>query len=242
MLDELLAKFSDAHFLAVLFAAIGSAATVLTAAMPWLQPDTLSRRIKAVSSERERIRARERERLQAAQSKTTLRVKPSGLVKQLVETLNLTSWLSTEKAKMQLAMAGFRGAGAEYAFLAFRLAAPIAFFLVAAIYLFAILKWNQPVMVKIGVAIAASYVGIKAPELFLRNKTVKRKKELERAFPNTLDLLLICANRACRSNMRCARSARKSALKASRWPRKWRCWRPKCPIWPSGGSPSTISA
>jgi len=192
MLEEIVAKFSDAHFLAVLFAAIGSAATVLTAAMPWLQPDTLSRRIKAVSSERERIRARERERLQAAQSKSTLRVKPSGLVKQLVETLNLTSWLSTEKAKMQLAMAGFRGAGAEYAFLAFRLAAPIAFFLVAAIYLFAILKWN-PVMVKIGVAIAASYLGIKAPELFLSNKTVKRKKELERAFPNTLDLLLICA-------------------------------------------------
>ena len=188
MLDELLAKFSDAHFLAVLFAAIGSAATVLTAAMPWLQPDTLSRRIKAVSSERERIRARERERLQAAQSKTPLRVRPSGLVKQLVETLNLTSWLSTEKAKIQLAMAGYRGAGAEYAFLAFRLAAPIAFFLAVAIYEFAIIKWNQPVMVKIGVAIAASYLGIKAPELFLRNKTVKRKKELERAFPNTLDL------------------------------------------------------
>ena len=59
-----------------------------------------------------------------------LRVRPSGLVKQLVETLNLTSWLSTEKAKMQLAMAGYRGAGAEYAFLAFRLVAPIAFFLV----------------------------------------------------------------------------------------------------------------
>jgi tight adherence protein C len=116
MLDEIVAKFSDAHFLAILFAAIGSAATVLTAAMPWLQPDTLSRRIKAVSSERERIRARERERLQAAQSKTTLRVKPSGLVKQLVETLNLTSWFSTEKAKMQLAMAGFRGAGRNMPF------------------------------------------------------------------------------------------------------------------------------
>ena len=53
MLDQIVAKFSDAHFLAMLFAAIGSAATVLTAAMPWLQPDTLSRRIKAVSSERE---------------------------------------------------------------------------------------------------------------------------------------------------------------------------------------------
>jgi tight adherence protein C len=193
MLDEILAKFSDAHFMAILFAAIGTAATVLTAAMPWLQPDTLSRRIKAVSSERERIRARERERLQATQNKTSLRVKPSGLVKELVETLNLSSWLSTETAKLQLAMAGFRGARAEYAFLAFRLAAPIAFFIVAIVYQFLIIKWSQPAMIKIGIAIAASYLGIKAPELFLKNKTTKRQKELERAFPNTLDLLLICA-------------------------------------------------
>jgi tight adherence protein C len=120
-------------------------------------------------------------------------VKPSGLVKQLVETLNLASWLSTEKAKIQLAMAGFRGAGAEYAFLSFRLATPIAFFIAAVVYQFLIIKWNQPAMVKIGIAVAATYLGIKAPELFLRNKTSKRQKELERAFPNTLDLLLICA-------------------------------------------------
>ena len=193
MLDEIVAKFSDAHFMAILFAAVGSAATVLTAAMPWLQPDTLSRRIKAVSSERERIRARERERLQASQSKTTLRVRPSGLAKQLVETLNLSSWLSTEKAKIQLAMAGFRGIGAEYTFLTFRLATPIAFFIAAIVYQFLIIKWSQPAMVKIGIAIAATYLGIKAPELFLKNKRAKRQKELERAFPNTLDLLLICA-------------------------------------------------
>ena len=93
---------------------------------------------------------------------------------------------------MQLAMAGYRGAGAEYAFLSFRLLSPIAFFLAAMIYQFLIIKWGQPAMVKIGIAVAATYLGIKAPELFLRNKTTKRQKELERAFPNTLDLLLIC--------------------------------------------------
>src|SRR3984957_20141256 len=193
MLDQIVAKFSDAHFLAMLFAAIGSGANQLTAAMPRLQPDTLLRRIKGASSERERIRARERERLVASQSKGTLRVRPTGLVKQLVETLNLSSWLSTEKAKIQLAMAGYRGAGAEYTFLSFRLVAPIAFFLAAVVYQFLIIKWDQPAMIKIGIAIAATYLGIKAPELFLRNKTTKRQKELERAFPNTLDLLLICA-------------------------------------------------
>ena len=46
-----------------------------------------------------------------------------------------------------------------------------------------ILKWDQPVMIKIGVAIAASYLGIKAPEIFLRNKTVKRKKDSSARIP-----------------------------------------------------------
>jgi tight adherence protein C len=193
MLDLTETKLADPHFLTVLFAALGSAATVVTAAMPWLQPDTLKRRIKAVSTERERIRARERERLAATQSRSNLRSKPSGLVKQLVDSLSLTKWLSTETAKTQLAMAGFRGAGAEYVFLAFRLITPIAFFVTTAFYLLFVLHWDQPFFVKLGIAIGASYIGIKAPELFLRNKTIRRKKELEHAFPNTLDLLLICA-------------------------------------------------
>ena len=195
MLDQVIGKLSDPHFLGILFAAIGCAATVLTLSMPLLQPDTLGRRIKAVSSERERIRLRERERLLAAQNqnKTQLRVKPSGLVKKLVETLNLSSWLSTESAKQQLAMAGFRGAGAEYVFLSFRLIAPIAFFLLAVVYIFLILKWNQPLMIKLGASIAASYAGIKAPEIFLNNKIGKRQKSMNRGYPNMVDLLIICA-------------------------------------------------
>jgi tight adherence protein C len=193
MLDLTETSFADPHFLAVLLAALGSAATVVPAATPWLKPDTLRSRIKAVSTERERIRIRERERMLSIQNKTALRTKPRGLIKQLVEKLSLSKWLSTETAKSQLAMAGFRGAGAEYAFLAFRLVAPIAFFVATAVYVFLILQWSQPFIIKLGVAIAASYFGIKAPELFLRNKTIKRRREVGRAYPNTLALLLICA-------------------------------------------------
>jgi len=75
MWDLIEARLADPHFLAVVMAAVGSAATVVAAAMPWLQPDTLARRIKAVSTERERIRARERERLLAAESRSTLRAR-----------------------------------------------------------------------------------------------------------------------------------------------------------------------
>ena len=193
MLDQVLGRLGDAHFMAFLLAALGCAATALTVIVPMLQTDNLSRRIRVVSDERERIRQRERERLAAKDNKTQLRMRPSTMLKRLVDTLNLTSWLSTETAKEQLAKAGFRGAGAEYAFVAGRLIAPISFAILAAVYIFVITDWQQPLAIKLGSVMAAVYLGVKAPELYLRNATTKRQKSIERAYPNTLDLMLICA-------------------------------------------------
>jgi len=193
MLDLVLDRLGDAHFMAFLLAALGCAATTLTVVVPMLQTDNLARRIKAVSDERERIRLRERERLAAKDNRSPLRSRPGSVLKRLVDTLNLTSWLSTETAKETLAKAGFRGAGAEYAFVAGRLIAPIGFAIFAAVYIFFIADWQQPLAIKLGGVMAAIYLGIKAPEIYLRNATTKRQKSIERAYPNTLDLMLICA-------------------------------------------------
>jgi len=193
MLELVLNRLGDAHFMAYLLAAVGCAATALTVVVPMLQTDNLSRRIRAVSDERERIRQRERERLAAKDNRTQLRSRPSSILKRLVDTLNLTSWLSTDTAKETLAKAGFRGAGAEYAFVAGRLITPIVFAIVAAIYIFVIAAWQQPLVMKLGGVMAAVYLGIKAPEIYLRNATTKRQKSIERAYPNALDLMLICA-------------------------------------------------
>jgi tight adherence protein C len=193
MLDLLIAKLSDGHFVAGILVALGCAASVLTVAMPLFTTDNLGRRMKAVSTEREKIRQRERERLAVTQNKASLRgVSPKRLFKDVVDKLSLSSWLGTEKAKQQLAMAGYRGAGAEYTFLFFRLVTPIALFLITLLYVFVILQWDKPFLIKFGVSIAATYMGIKAPEMFLSNTITKRKKSMERAYPNTLDLLLIC--------------------------------------------------
>jgi tight adherence protein C len=193
MVDLVLSRLGDAHFMAFLLAALGCAATALTVVVPMLQTDNLSRRIRAVSDERERIRLRERDRLAAKDNRTQLRSRPSSMLKRLVDTLNLTSWLSTETAKETLAKAGFRGAGAEYAFVAGRLIAPIGFAILAAIYIFVIANWQQPLAIKLGGVMAAVYLGVKAPEIYLRNATTKRQKSIERAYPNALDLMLICA-------------------------------------------------
>jgi tight adherence protein C len=76
MLELLAANILDTRLLAMVFAAIGAIATVLTLAMPLIATDSLGKRMKAVAVERERIRQRERERL-ARGEKISLRRHPS---------------------------------------------------------------------------------------------------------------------------------------------------------------------
>jgi tight adherence protein C len=89
-------------------------------------------------------------------------------------------------------MAGFRGQSPMVAFLFFRLVTPIVLFIGALIYLFLVLDWQAAAMLKIGIAIGAAFVGLKAPEFYLKNKIQKRQLSIRRAFPDALDLMLIC--------------------------------------------------
>jgi tight adherence protein C len=55
-----------------------------------------------------------------------------------------------------------------------------------------VLKLKQPFMIKAGIAIGAAYLGMHLPYLFLKNKISRRQLSIKRAFPDALDLLLIC--------------------------------------------------
>ena len=63
MIDFLVSKLHDAHFMTMLLAAIAASATAYTLIMPLFASEGLQKRMKAVASERERIRQRERDRL-----------------------------------------------------------------------------------------------------------------------------------------------------------------------------------
>jgi tight adherence protein C len=89
-------------------------------------------------------------------------------------------------------MAGYRGHQAEVAFLFFRLVTPIGLFLGAVFYLFVLQVLDRPLAIRLALAIAAIYAGIKAPEIFLTNQIAKRQTSLKEAWPDALDLLLIC--------------------------------------------------
>ena len=190
MLSILIDKFHDARFMTMLLAAIAASATAYTLIMPLFAGDTLSKRMKSVASERERIRQRERERLKG--EKVSLRQSPKQLVSRVVEDFNLGKWVAQESARKILVMAGYRGQAPYVTFLFFRMVTPIVFFLAAVAYVFVISQAHWAMPIKIGILIGAAYIGLQAPMLFLKNAISKRQLSIRRAFPDALDLLLIC--------------------------------------------------
>ena len=190
MIDTLI-QIINVKTLTMVFAAIAAAATVLTLAMPFVFVNPLDKRMRAVALEREKIRLRERERMNQ-DGKAKLRQSPKQYVQTIVERFNLSKWVGQEEARLKLIQAGYRGQAPYITYLFFRMVTPIALFLFAVVYLFVILKLDQPTMIKVGVCIAAAYVGMQLPLMLLKNKIQRRQLSIKRAFPDTLDLLLIC--------------------------------------------------
>jgi tight adherence protein C len=191
MVDFLVTKLHDVHFMTMLLAAIAASATVYTLVMPLFAGEGLAKRMKAVASERERIRQRERDRL-AKTEKVSLRQTPKQVVSKVVEDFNLTKWLAQEAAREKLVMAGYRGQAPYITFLFARMVTPLVLFVGSMLYVFLIAHMQQPLPIKIGICIGAAYLGLQAPMLFLRNAISKRQLSIKRAFPDALDLLLIC--------------------------------------------------
>jgi tight adherence protein C len=154
--------------------------------------DKLSKRMKLVSDEREQIRRRERLNADRTAARATLRVEPKAYMKSIVERYQLSRWLGTDTAKRKLMQAGYRGPGAETAFLFFRFVVPMVSVIAALFYLFVLEVLDASYLIRFGLVIGAAYVGVKAPELFLVNTAKKRQTEIRKAWPDALDLTLIC--------------------------------------------------
>jgi tight adherence protein C len=177
--------------MAMLFACVAAIATVLTLAMPLLATDSLSKRMKSVAIEREKMRQRERERMSRGE-KVSLRASPKQYMQRIVDQLQLAKWVGQEEARKLLVQAGYRGQAPYITFLFFRMVMPATMLVVSLFYVFVVLEIDQPPSIKVGMCIAATYLGMWLPSLFVKNKIARRQLSIKRAFPDALDLLLIC--------------------------------------------------
>ena len=109
-----------------------------------------------------------------------------------MDRLNLTKLLEDPKVAGQMAQAGYRGPRPLTTFYFFRFASPFIFMTVAAFYMFVIKVVDWPTMNKLTLVMAAAVAGFYAPNLYLKNRIDKRRTSIMQAFPDALDLLLIC--------------------------------------------------
>jgi tight adherence protein C len=191
MLEFLFALFDDKRILAMIFAAIAAGATVISLALPLLGGDELEKRMAGVAAEREKIRQRERERLSRG-DKTSRRASPKQYMQTVVEKFKLSDLLGEEAMRALLVQAGYRGQGPYVVFLFFRMVAPLSMLFGSAFYVFILTNLDYAWTVKVGICLAATYLGVYLPNLFVKNKITRRLATINRAFPDALDLMLIC--------------------------------------------------
>lgn len=192
MLALIVENLSDRRVWLAVLTGFAVAGSLLSLGLNFIETDRLAQRLKLVASERERIRARERERLSQSNRAGKLRPSSKAYMKEIVEKYSLSEWLNAEHVRLKLAMAGFRGPQAEISFLFFRLVTPIATLGATAIYLFLFAPPSLSALARLAILIGATYLGLKAPEIYLANAIAKRQASMKRAFPDALDLLLIC--------------------------------------------------
>jgi tight adherence protein C len=122
-----------------------------------------------------------------------VRRRSNGAMHQLVQRLNLLRSKHASEAQLLLARAGFRSQEAMVRYLFFRLILPMAFGLAVAVDAY----WVPIVPISQSFRTVASFggvlLGFYAPPIYLKNTTEKRYKEITRAIPDGLDLMVICA-------------------------------------------------
>ncbi|MDP2763318.1 MAG: type II secretion system F family protein [Brevundimonas sp.] len=153
----------------------------------------LEGRMKAVAVRREELKRRSRQAI-AAQSAGSqhLRHSDGGFKKRVVEQLNLTKLLEDPKVADKMAQAGFRGPKPLTTFYFFRFSMPFVFLAFAVFYLFVFNDFGLTVMLRVTIVMVAAVIGFYAPNIFLANRISKRRTSIMQAFPDALDLLLIC--------------------------------------------------
>ena len=150
----------------------------------------LDNRMKAVAVRREELKRRSRQAI--AQGPGGLRHTDEGFKKRVVERLNLTKLLEDPKVAEKMAQAGYRGPKPLTTFYFFRFSMPFIFLAVSVFYLFVFNDFGLTFMMRVTICMVSAVIGFYGPNIFLANRISKRRTSIMQAFPDALDLLLIC--------------------------------------------------
>lgn len=197
-MDNLTETLTDPKFLTAVFAAIAAAAVVFSLGATFLGGGSnIKQRIRRVALEREKMRAEEMARLRGTAigegpTRTARQATGRSYMKNVVERFSLEKAFADDNTVDALARAGYRGPAAMTTFLFARFVTPFALFVIAFAYLALTVMKENPIYMSAIYALFIGLVGAYLPTLMLRNQTQKRQQSIKRAWPDALDLMLLC--------------------------------------------------
>jgi tight adherence protein C len=177
---------------AMLLAGFAGFAAIMALALPPGPNARLAERMRLVARERDRLRERRLSDL-AARGRKRVRRGDSGMLASLARRLKPGERAGSDDGlPARMRMAGYRGASAEALFLFARTAAPLVLFLAAFSAFLLSARESPPVSTALIFALAAAAIGYSLPRIVLDKLIARRQRAISRAFPDALDLLLIC--------------------------------------------------
>ncbi|GHD15351.1 type II secretion system F family protein [Tianweitania populi] len=197
MMDAIYSVVEDPAVAMAVLVSLAVFATIYTVLPAFSGGSSLKVRMKTVALERDELRAKQRARLAAEADRRRkgggLREEQSVGMRAVVDRLDLRRALADESTVNSLRVAGFRGQNPLTRFLFFRLVLP---FVGLALVLFYLLVMGglaeKPFFIKAFVCVLGAYAGFYLPVLYVTNRASKRKASIQAAWPDALDLMLIC--------------------------------------------------
>ena len=186
---DIVETLTDPLTIAGVLAAGACFATVVTIAAPSLAENKLGSRLKEVAKKREELRKKSRAEL--AKNASLQHKDANQFAKSLVDRLNLQKALADDTLSEKLIRAGLRGHAAQTMFYFYRAALPIAFGIAALLYVL-FLGQHLQLHMKLAAVVGAIAAGFYAPNLYLQNLADTRRSKIMSAFPDSLDMMLIC--------------------------------------------------
>ncbi|MEX2643885.1 MAG: type II secretion system F family protein [Acetobacterales bacterium] len=187
-------------------AGVAAAVTVLSLWRALMPPSSFDGRIAALRERREALRSA----VAAPRRSRHRHVRGVGLMRRAVTRLDLTRGQHVAAMTLGLARAGFRSRDALVIYLFFKLAMPLVAGAAAGAAMILLPALRAQPMVALLCAMTGVVAGAYLPDLLVKNMSEKRRERIQRALPDVLDLLVVCAQAGLSLEAALTRAARET--------------------------------
>ena len=191
-IDISVERYIELPILILLMATLTTFMVIVVIAMPYIKQHQMRSRLKAVAKRREELKALQLAKRRESSKKAAVSESQIGLMKKVVEMVNLQELLEAKELKLKLLGAGYRGPSAAIIFTFMRVLTPFILAGVAAFLLFVAKTFDVDHTMKIIITVVAFPAGFYFPHLILTSQLQSRQNEFISDFPDALDLLVIC--------------------------------------------------